>query len=157
METTENKSLIETKVKCDGNTLLRVNIKKDPNRGLLIHMQSPIEWKMLKDLSKDGTYNFGKVRCHFPLKDSLDDIPGYFRRDAGYEFGDYPNLTLLLAERLKDGVTFEFGLFPITDEKINAWSASFKEQVMAIYCNYLKPAEWDMTFTTHMVEKTIIT
>ena len=63
------------------------------------------------------------------------------------------NLSMLLARDLKSGVTFNFGVMPIGEEKIAEYLATFKNQVKMIYLSYMKPVSISMVISTETVER----
>jgi hypothetical protein len=132
--------------------IINLGVKRD-NDGLRISIQSPIDFKILK---KGNTkFVLGGVNCFAPRQDRVDGIDSYFSTSQSYEFEGLPNLTMLLAESLKTGVTFSFPPMPISDKKIKEWMEQFKQDAKVLFLTFVKPIDYTVVITSQTIEKEI--
>jgi hypothetical protein len=132
--------------------ILKVRVNRDCETGLKVFIQSNLDWSVFMNKEK-GTFLLGGVKCFFPKESRLPNIPGQFRTDNEYEYDDFVNLSLLLAEDINKGVTYDFGILAVSDDKIASWIANLKQQAKILYFSYLKPIGIEVCFSTEMVEK----
>lgn len=138
-----------------GKEILSLEFIRNNTQGLQIKVKSPIDFSFLAKNNQD-TFNFQGVHCFYARNREIQGIYGGFLTEAGYfNYGEYPNLQLLLARGLKDGVIFNFGLVPLHDSAIDPWIQKFKEQVKMIYFGYIKPVHICAKFTSQIVENDI--
>jgi hypothetical protein len=134
--------------------LLIVEVERNPKTGLQLHVKSPKDWSLFR--SNDGKLsNVGGVACYVPRNERVEGIGASFARTTGYDILYYqglPNLVILLAKDLNEGVTFNLGMFPIAEEVIKRWGEQLKEQVKSLYLTYCKPFKYRIEFTTVTVE-----
>lgn len=134
--------------------LIDLKINKNTEEGLRITLSSPVNWDFLAQKGQ-SVFKLGGVPCYRPRQETLRDVNGFFVSDNVYEYNDYPNLNLLLATGIKNGVTFDFGVFPISESKIRNWAVKFKEQVKMIYLTHAKPVYLHVKISTQTVEDEI--
>ena len=125
---------------------LEVQIERNDDEGLTISIRASINFDFLK--RKDNrTFYLGGIECFLPKSERLSGVNGYFVcEEKIYECKDYPNLCMLLARDLKDGVVFRFGKWPITDQQIENWAIRFEEQIACINKNYLGEKKIGLNF-----------
>lgn len=134
------------------SSILSVRVKRDDKLGLQLMVKSSIDWGQFKG---DGISNISGVACFNPRDSRAKGVSGYFHRGAGYDvlyYENLPNLIILLAKDINDGVTFNLGMFPISEDSIKKWTAALKEQVKVLYLTYCKPFEIRVEFSTQTVE-----
>jgi len=135
--------------------LARLKIDVTTERGLEIYLQSQHNFSILAN-PKQGTFKLGGVDCMIPLGGDGYQIPGVmgcFRTQKEcFQHDGFLNLSMLLARDLQKGVTFNFGLFPINEEKVLEYIQGFKQQTKLIYLTYMKPISVSVTFSTETVE-----
>lgn len=136
-----------------GVKILFINVLRTAERGLQIKLQSQERfWKLFRrDLNE--TVTIGRVKCYLPKQDELPGVPGYFAAQDTFDFEQHPNLNMLLAKDIEDGVTFDFGAYPISDKKIVSWIDMLKKQVKIIYLTYLKPRDVRVIVSSQTVEQ----
>jgi hypothetical protein len=138
--------------------LCRIHVKASSDEGLKIFLQSNHNFNFLADLG-ERKMKIGGVECYVPRNgdgSNIPGVPGVFRCSKTDFFADgQPNLSLLLARKLKEGVTFNFGVFPIGEDKVTEFLQQFKLQVKTLYLTYLKPVNQEMVITTETVERSV--
>lgn len=149
-------TMIQDSKSVSGNRLMVVEIKRDKEGGLQITLQSdPRLWSFMKR-DDETTYNFAGVTCFLPKSANLQGVHAYFMSDdPRYEVENYPNLAMLLAVDIGNGVTFNFGAFPVSEQKLQEWVRLLKEQVKIIYLSYIKPVDMVVDITANTVERDI--
>ena len=155
-----NENVAPVTVTSNGSRLLKLRIVKDPDKGLLIEAQSSVDFRMLRSPNNKKMV-FAGVQCFHPFtSELLQGLRSYFFPNDNQEnrlfYGDYPNLMILLAEKLKEGVVFQMGLYPVSQETILNWIQLLKEEVKILYHLYIKSFDVEVEFTTKIVEKEII-
>lgn len=137
--------------------ILRVRVSRSCEEGLIIFIQSSLNWSVFAKHPNNDEYEFqlGGVKCYVPKEMRLENVLGQFYTENVWEFDDYPNLSLLLAKGIKEGVTFNFGILAVSDEKIAAFINNLKLQAKMLYFTYLKPVDVEASFTTEIVEKVV--
>ncbi len=123
---------------------------KRTDDGLRITLQSPIDFKILKRPQK---FTLGNVTCFNPRQEQVDGIDSFFSTAQSYEVNGMPNLTMLLAENLKSGVTFVFPPMPISDKKIREWIEQFREDAKILFLTYVKPVDYSVVITSQTIER----
>ncbi len=142
--------------KIDGKIILEeLEVERNPETGLNIKIKCPLNLKFLSTEEHIGGFKFARVDCSYPKKETLQGIPGRFYTDTVLEYDNEPNLSFFLAKNLKEGVTFNFGLFPISDEKLLNWIKKFKIQTKIIYLTYCKPFKVRVRFSSETIESEI--
>lgn len=132
--------------------VLEIEVNRSMSKGFQVFLKSTWDWSFLRR-TPDRTGSIGGVVCYMPKSESLPGIEGFFAvgTDA-YEHGEnMPNLGLLLAKDLKQGVTFNFGQFPISEEKIESWGRQFQEIVRKIFLQYCKKVNIKYRVTTETI------
>lgn len=157
----ENPVVASTNIRAENkNHLLRLRITKDAEKGLLVYAQSDVDFRLLRSPNNNKT-KLANIQCFYPYTtERLEGLRAYFypcKDQYCFTYGDYPNLMILLAEDLKNGVTFEMGLFPISQENIDSWVNQLKEEVKILYHLYLKPTDVNVEISTSVIEKEILT
>lgn len=136
--------------------LCKLKLSTDSKRGFEIFIQSSHAFASLFGAADKRTFKLGGVECVVPRGGNESNIPGvagFFKTGASdFAYDDRLNLSLLLAKELEKGVTFNFGVFPISEDKINEYISRFKEQIKMIYLTYMKPVSVSITFSTCTVE-----
>lgn len=126
-----------------------------PEKGLEFYLQSDMNFQLFANPS-DKYFNLGGVKCFFPRNgdaSNLNGVNGYFSTGSDkFQVENMLNLSLLLARDLKAGVTFNFGIMPIGEEKIAEYLTHFRNQVKMIYLSYMKPVSIRMDITTQVIE-----
>jgi len=144
----ENKKTLE---------LCKLTISSSPERGFEIFLQSEYDFNKLFAAKGDKTFNLGGVKCGIPRNGDgyqLQGVRGYFNTHSEtFEYEGFLNLSLLLAKDIKNGVTFNFGVFPISQEKIQQYAENFKQQVKMIYLTYMKTIKYSVVFNTVTIEE----
>lgn len=131
--------------------LLEIKVSRTAENGLQFFIKSQQDWSAIGN--KAMACKIGGVECYYPHKSGLDDCPGCrFGVDDVFDYGDGPNLTMLLAKNIQNGVTFNFGKYPISQEKIQSWVQVFKDQVKYIYLTYIKEVDISIVLSTSVVE-----
>ena len=143
-------------VKSNKKVIANTVFSSSAEKGLEIFIQSDINFACLADKSA-GIMTIGGVKCFIPRAGNgtqIPGVPGYFSTEKTvFQLEGYINLSLLLAEKLKDGVKFNFGTFPISPEKLQEYSTSFKQQIKIFYLTYCKPISVETTITAETIEK----
>lgn len=149
-------TMIQDSKSVSGNRLLVVEIKRDKEGGLRITLQSdPNLWSFMRR-DDNETYNFAGVKCFYPKAHNLQGVNAFFMDgDHSYEFENYPNLAMLLAAEIGTGVTFSFGAFPVSEQRLQEWVRLLKEQVKIIYLSYVKPVDVVVEINAQTVERDI--
>lgn len=136
-----------------GIDLLRVKIKRNTQTELEIFVQShPSYWKFMRR-DDQTTFKLAGIVCYKPKMDRFQGVNGFCYLDSIHEVQDYPNLALLLAKDIEQGVKFNFGPFPISRERLKDWISKFETQVKMLYFQYSKPQEYSLDITTELVQK----
>lgn len=137
------------------SNLLEINVSRTEERGLEISLKSDANFLFNSWFDRrDYDNTIGGVLCARARNDYLEEFGGKFYRDNMFEDGDgNPNLTLLLARDIKNGVVFKFGHFPISDKQILNWANKFKAQTKALYLTYMKEVKLSVVITTETVER----
>lgn len=133
----------------DNNKILSIGFKRD-NNTFQIRLKSPINWGFL---SKDGKFGIGGITCNRPRLDRIEETDSCFSMENNYEFDNKPNLSMLLAQQIKDGVTFNFAPIPISDVKVKAWIQQMKDDAKILYIKYAKPLDIEVEITSHVIER----
>jgi hypothetical protein len=135
--------------------LAKMTLSFQPERGFEIYIQSNYSWTQFA--SRD-VFTLGGVKCFMPKNGNgmqLQNINGQFRTEKDW-FHDGSNnnlnLSILLAVNIKEGVKFNFGVFPITSDKMDELLINFKNTVKMIYLSYCKPVSKSIIFTTETIE-----
>lgn len=141
------------------NILVEVNIKRDDS-GVKLYIKGFNDFKVLRH-SEEKEMTFAGVRCFVPKADRLYAVNGSFyvtsTLENAFMYDGLPNLCVLLAKNLKDGVTFNFGTFPLNEEMIKKWMEEFNAQVKSIYLHYCRQYNISMRISTQMIEDVIAT
>lgn len=140
-------------VKMEGKKLVELAIRRDDS-GFQIYIQSPMSWKLFCS-PDDRVFTLAGVSCSRPRDERLANINGAFTTNPNFEYDGYPNLSILLAKNINSGVTFNFGIFPISNKKVQEWIHNFHEQVKTLYLSYCKPVNTRVIFTTATIEPEI--
>ena len=148
-------SIIQDKP-ANGIEILEFAVKRDSESGFQIFLKGQKDiWKTLKNEAINNPVMIGGVKCDYPRNESLKNIQGYFLVENRYECEDSLNLTLLLAKDIEQGVTFNFGYVPISDDRLYDLRDKLKEQVKRIYLQYIKPVDTRVFFNTSTCEEEI--
>lgn len=149
-------TMIQDTKSVSGNRLMVVEIKRDKEGGLKITLQSdPNLWSFMRR-EGETIYSFAGVPCFYPKSSNLQGVNSYFMTDEQfYEFENYPNLAMLLARDIGQGVTFSFGAFPVSEQKLQEWVRLLKEQVKIIYLSYIKPVDVVVEISAQTVERDV--
>lgn len=137
---------------CNRCKIINLGVKRD-NDGLRITIQSPIDFKILK--KGNQRFTLGGVTCYAPRDERVDGVDSFFGTSQSYEIESMPNLTMLLAEDIKSGVTFSFPPMPISDSNIRSWMEQFKRDAKILFLTYVKPVDYTVTITSQTIEKEI--
>lgn len=132
---------------------LELSLKRDVG-GVKLFIKSPVNFKFMAQENSERTC--GGVKCFASKVETLSNVRGYcYQTGSVYDlflYDNKPNLAILLAKDLKNGVTFNFGEFPISESGIKDWIAQFKEQAKQIYLSYCKPISYTVKFSAETVE-----
>jgi hypothetical protein len=159
MNNTGTTTTIQANKTVSGRQLLRATIRRGED-GLKIDLSSPIDWSIFAQKNK-GYMKLGGIDCFIPKGDDLAQsiaevgVRGSFGVGAAFIDLNYPNLTLLLAKDINQGVTFNFGLVPISDSKLELFVTNLREQVKTLYLSYLRPVERTVIINAQTIESTI--
>lgn len=129
--------------------IINLGVKRD-NEGLRISIQSPIDFKILK--KGNNKFTLGGVNCFAPRQERVDGVESFFSTSQSYEVEGMPNLTMLLAENLKTGVTFSFPPMPISDKRIKDWMEQFKQDAKILFLTFVKPIDYTVIITSQTIE-----
>lgn len=152
MSDKNEQAVIESVKTVEQQAILTVRIMRHCETGLRIYLQSPLDWSLFA-ADKQALFTLGGVECRVPRSNKLPNVPGHFRADNVFDYDDYPNLCLLLAKNLQEGVWFDFGLMAISDDRLIHWAGNLKCQVKILYLTHLKPVNIEIQFTAATVEK----
>lgn len=132
-----------------------VDFSRDENAHLIIKIKGKNYWSQFyrEDMS---TVRIAGVLCHRPKFEQLEEARAYFVMDNSFQYNDAPNLMLLLAKDIEQGVTFDFGIVPISESRCYVWAEQLHYAMKALYTAYVKPVNIRATFTTQLVEKETI-
>jgi len=136
---------------CNSCKIVNMGVKRD-NDGLKISLQSPINFKILQ---KKERFNLGGIVCFAPRQQNVDGLDSVFSTEQSYQVDGLPNLTMLLAENLKSGVTFQFPPMPISDTKIKEWMEQFKKDTKVLYLTYVKSVDYSVEISAVTIEREI--
>ena len=132
-----------------------IEILSSAENGFQIKLKSNRNFRFCADPS-EKTFKLGGVECFIPRSGNgyeLPGIPGSFRTEKDlFHNNGYLNLSILLAKDLKDGVVFNFGTFPIADDKIEELAINFKNQIKTIWATYMRDISIAMEFSATIVE-----
>jgi len=134
---------------------LEVDFNRDENAHLIIKIKGRDYWKQFRR-TDESLCTVGGVKCYRPILEVISDVKGHFYIDNLHEVNEMPNLMLLMAKDIEGGVTFDFGIVPMSESRCYQWAENFKYQAKTIYLCYVKPVEFKAIFTTQTVEKEII-
>jgi len=147
--------IVEASKSVSGNKLLTVEIRRDSSSGLKIFVQSSGDyWKPFRR-DDSSTILIGGVVCWRPKSDILRGIPGMFLCENAHEYDETPNLMLFLAKDINAGVWFDFGCFPISEQKIREFVEALRKQAKMLYICFCKPVGTRAEFTTSLIDKEI--
>lgn len=132
--------------------ILIVNARRNDKMEFELSLKSEISFLSLARKDRNATFKIGGVDCFYAVKERISGVNGNFYADNLMEYNDFPNLNLLLAKGLKEGVVFNFGVFPISDDKIQNFCEQLKNQAKIIYLTYFKPIDITVTVTSSTVE-----
>lgn len=147
IETT--KPVETTKPSCSERKIVTIRISRDDD-GMRIYMQSPVDWKIMK---RERKFNLGGVPCFQPTMEQVEGLDSFFSIEQYFESNGMPNLSMLLAENIKQGVTFSFPPYPISETKIKRWAEQFKQDAKVLYLTYVKPVDFSVIITSTTVER----
>lgn len=135
--------------------LCKIKAFVTPERGFEIFLQSPHNFSIFAANTKD-TFKLGNVDCYLPRHgdgSQLNGVNGIFITEKDrFQRDNFFNLALLLARDIDKGVTFNFGVFPISEEKITEYLQNFKQQIKMLYLTYMKPIGISVIINTQTVE-----
>lgn len=154
MNTTDNntQAIVKPSDNCKNRCqIVNMAVKRD-NEGLRITLQSPIDFKILKRGPKN-LFTLGNVSCFAPRVEKIEELDSVFSTSQSYEVDGLPNLTMLLAESIKSGVTFVFPPMPISDTKIKEWMEQFKKDAKILFLKYVKPVDYSVNITSETIER----
>lgn len=151
----ESKDAVNVKDGHGKKELARISINTSPERGVEFYIQSNQScWQQFADMK--NSFTLGGVKCFAPKQGNgagLGGVNGHFNTNKDNFFQDGTiNLSVLLAHSMKEGATFNFGVFPITEEKIDELLASMKQNLKMIYLQYCKPIRKTVIISTETVE-----
>src|SRR5579864_4810531 len=147
--TSEQIKPIETKKPCSERKIINVRISRDDD-GMRIFMQSPVDWKIMK---REKKFTLGGVTCFQPNMEQVEGLESFFSTEQYFEYNGLPNLTMLLAEKIKEGVTFSFPPYPISENKIKRWAEQFKQDAKVLFLTYVKPVDFSVIITSTTIER----
>ena len=157
METKNNnpekvvESAATARVEC--SRILEMNFRRD-NDALKIELKSTLDWKLFRRNNKE-TVNIGGVVCYRPRNTELEGVDSCFSMEASHEYNGFPNLTMLLAQDIQKGVTFNFPPMPIVESRVLNWLQKMKEDAKIMYLTYCKPVNVSVVITSETVEREI--
>lgn len=134
------------------NDVCELSVSRDAN-GLAFQIKSQVNWAAFFG-RKDDIFSLVGVECFVPMQSQFPNIEAYFQQ-AGWQCEDMPNLAILLAKDISNGVTFNFGKVPVSEEKIIKWVAQFKNLIKNLYFTYVKPVNVHVNITAEIVEKEV--
>ena len=135
--------------------LCKIKALVSPERGFEIYLQSNYSFALFAS-PRDGNFKLGGVECYMPRNGNggqLNGVNGTFLTEKDrFQHDGYLNLSMLLAKDLAKGVTFNFGVFPISEDKITEYLQNFKQQVKMLFLTYMKPINISVIINTSTVE-----
>lgn len=147
-----------TTISKSGKTLIEANVRRDDD-GVKLYIKGYNQFKVLRDENKDSEVIIAGVRCYRPKAETLYGVNGVIRPSTNlYEcflYDSRPNLCVLLAKNLAEGVTFNFGNFPLSEEMIEDWSKKFAAQVKMLFLTYCRQYDYSIRITTQTVENEV--
>lgn len=138
--------------KVSSETILELIFNRSKDGDFKIHLKSPIDWSTLRLKGDNRSLTVGGVSCYRPYQERLPGINSCFHSDY-FEYENYPNMLMLLAKGLDEGVSFNFGMIPVSNEKIKDWAEKFKMEAKKLYIAYVKPFSLKLTITSAIVER----
>lgn len=134
--------------------LFDIEVYRTVSKGFQINVKSERDWSFLARKNENRTAMLGGVKCFLPKQDYLEGVDGYFMvgDNSSYDYDNRPNLGLLLACNLKEGVSFNFGHFPIAKERIETWVNEFKKRVKNLYLTYCNDVGIRFRITSETIE-----
>lgn len=144
--------IVQDSKSVSGKRLISVKITRDKDGGLSITLTGDSTlWKPFR--RDDETYTFAGQKCFYPAQMELRGVRGMFDlENQAYESNGFPNLAMLLACDMDNGATFNFGAFPVSEQKLYEWTNLLKQQVKCIFCAYIKPVNVEMEVTCATIE-----
>ena len=136
-----------------GNKLINMELRKGRDGVLRIFLQG--DSSIYAQFKADGemTFKLGGVVCYRPRQELLRGVCGRFHMDANsFEFDGYPNLCILLAKDLTNGVEFNFGAMPISQPKLREWAENLATQVKVIFLTYVREVDIRVEVNSKVVE-----
>ncbi|MEK6878428.1 MAG: hypothetical protein AABY22_02410 [Nanoarchaeota archaeon] len=131
--------------------LLEITVSRD-SQGLKIYLKSIQNWGAFIQ-ENSGEVEIGKVKCFLSKTGGVEGVPGYFIASDVFEYNEYPNMNMLLAKNINNGVKFDFWAFPMSENKVKDWIDKFKKQTKILYLTYCKKLNITTIITTHTVEE----
>jgi hypothetical protein len=156
METKKQSETIasESFKKDNGRKGFKIRAVRHPKEGLNLIMNSSVDFDIFK--RRDGKkITIGGVSCVLPRQQDYPGIECPFVSDSNWEFDGVPNLTLILAEGIREGVTFSLGVFPISEEKITNYLQKMKESVSRLYLGHCKELDVTCNITFETIQREI--
>ena len=140
-----------------GQKLLKMRVLRT-DAGLEIEMQSDIEFakffKVADGAQRLGKFQFGGVTC-IESRLGIRVHTGHnlvLNRNDQINYDGHVNFSFLMAQDLKEGVTFKFQNMPMSAEGLKEWAGTMKEVVKALYQDYLKPVDITVSLTAVVKE-----
>lgn len=135
---------------------LEARILRDGKTGeIMVSVKSPKNWSAIYDKSQ-RTIVWAGIECYLPQTSGLFGLRSKFSPDYhDMWYNDYPNLMVLLAKDINNGVTFKFGAFPVAQERMEDWARLLKEEAKIIFLSYLKPFDIIVKITCETIENEI--
>lgn len=133
--------------------MIDIAIERDSSTNLKISLKSNQNWATFAR-SETETFFLGGVECFIPKQNQIEGVDGNFSVDnSNYMVKGFVNLSLLLAKDIKNGVVFNFGAVPITEEGMISFFEKFRFASKILYLNCLKPLTMKATITCQIIEK----
>lgn len=130
-------------------------IEQNEQSRLLLRLKGKNVWQPFA--AENGkTFILGGVTCFTPRKSQIEDCGAFFLTENILIYNnEYPNLSILLAKDIENGVTFDFGIIPISSERLTLIQQLLEEQIRMLYLSYLKPKRHSVRITTETVTEEI--
>ncbi len=158
METNEKSTESKVTSGCvkldNGKKGLKIKVIRHPKDGLKLAIQSNIDL----DIFKRGDGRLIKicgVPCSMAREEHYDGLAGRFYNDNIWDLdgASIPNLSMLLAENIREGVVFNMGVFPISEEKITTYISNLKQSFKVLYLSFLKEINEEVEISIATVDR----
>lgn len=140
-----------------GSQLLRMNIQRTKEGGLVLEVQSDVNFAeafAAGRAGRTGSFTLGGVAC---IESRVFQLPTgravHFNQTDIFYKDNRVNFSVLMAQGLDHGVRFKFGNYPMSAEALREFAGEMKALVRDIWISYLKPVDIEVLVIAKVSEK----